>query len=291
MIFLSLPLLYDNLELNNFLKKFIYAHQNKEIFNIPLVIESAYGSFPYSSWNGDVNNNWGKVLPTYNNFQSFFNKVDMPVRIDCSNIFLTKEDLYDVHQNIILQLGDSCGNILEISDLGVFNYLKENYKNYFFIVSKNIDLIHPVDADIINVFTEQEDFYLFNLPNKFNKDQEFLKTLNNKFKIEINIGCKCQCNNSQQEQQCNEQEMHNQLEFSGCSIYQDCVYTNPYMSLNILDDIKYFTELGFSHFKIETPPISKIPLFNNYLIKNLIKPEYQLEFKNDFYSYQGGKII
>ena len=290
MIFLSLPLLYDNLELNNFLKKFIYAHQNKEIFNVPLVIESSYGSFPYSSWNGDVNNNWGNVLPTYNDFYSYFNKVETPARIDCSNIFLTEEDLYDVHQNVILEAGDRCGNIIEFSDLGVFNYLKEQYKNYFFIVSKNIDLIHPVDLDIVNAFTNQNEFYLFNLPNRFYNDEEFLKSLDNKFKIEINIGQKCNCNNFTKEQECNKQEMHNQIEFSGCSIYQDCVYTNQYMSLNIMENIKKFTDLGFSHFKIETPPVAKISIFNNYLIKNLVKPEYQLEFINDFYSYQGGRI-
>lgn len=290
MIFLSLPLLYDNLELNNFLKKFIYAHQNKEIFNVPLVIESSYGSFPYSSWNGDVNNNWGKILPTYNDFYAYFNKVETPARIDCSNIYITKEDLYDIHQNVILEAGDRCGNIIEFSDLGVFNYLKEQYKNYFFIVSKNIDLIHPVDLNIINAFTDQDEFYLFNLPNRFYNDIEFLKSLNNKFKIEINIGYRCQCNNFNKEQECNRQEMHNQIEFSGCSIYQDCVYTNSYMSLNMMENIKKFIDLGFSHFKIETPPVAKINIFNNYLIKNLIKPEYQLEFINDFYSYQGGKI-
>lgn len=290
MIFLSLPLLYDNLELNNFLKKFIYAHQNKEIFNVPLVIESSYGSFPYSSWNGDVNNNWGKILPTYNDFYAFFNRVETPTRIDCSNIYITKEDLYDIHQNVIIEAGDRCGNIIEFSDLGVFNYLKEQYKNYFFIVSKNIDLIHPVDLNIVNAFTDQDEFYLFNLPNRFYNDIEFLKSLNNKFKIEINIGYRCQCNNFNKEQECNKQEMHNQIEFSGCSIYQDCVYTNSYMSLNMIEDIKKFIDLGFSHFKIETPPVAKINIFNNYLIKNLIKPEYQLEFINDFYSYQGGKI-
>lgn len=290
MIFLSLPLLYDNLELNNFLKKFIYAHQNKEIFNVPLVIESSYGSFPYSSWNGDVNNNWGKILPTYNDFYAYFNKVETPARIDCSNIYITKEDLYDIHQNVILEAGDRCGNIIEFSDLGVFNYLKEQYKNYFFIVSKNIDLIHPVDLNIVNAFTDQDEFYLFNLPNRFYNDIEFLKSLNNKFKIEINIGYRCQCNNFNKEQECNRQEMHNQIEFSGCSIYQDCVYTNSYMSLNMMENIKKFIDLGFSHFKIETPPVAKINIFNNYLIKNLIKPEYQLEFINDFYSYQGGKI-
>lgn len=290
MIFLSLPLLYDNLKLNNFFKKFIQAHQNKKVLNDAIVIESTYGSFPYSSWNGDVNNNWGKVLPTYNDFYFYFNKVETPIRIDCSNIYLLQEDLYDVHQNVILESGDHCGNIIEFSDLGVFNYLKEKYKNYFFVVSKNIDLIHPLDLDIINTFTEQNDFYLFNLPNRFYGNEEFLKSLKNKFKIEINIGQRCQCNNTTQEQKCNEQEMHNQIEFSGCSIYQDCIFTNSYGSLNLIDEIKKFVDLGFSHFKIETPPISKIKLYNNYLIKNLIKPEYQLEFTNDFYSYCGGIV-
>ena len=126
----------------------------------------------------------------------------MPARLDCSNILLTEDDFFDVHQNVILELGNNCGNMVEFSDLGVFKYLVNKYKNYSYIVSKNIDLINPLTLEIINEFTNQEDFYLFNLPNRFNTDIDFLKSLKNKFKIEINIIPKCQCKNFAQEDKC-----------------------------------------------------------------------------------------
>jgi len=45
-------------------------------------------------------------------------------------------------------------------------------------------------------------------------------------------------------------------------------------------------ELGFSHFKIESPPISKIDNFNNFLIDNLIKRnENKLLFRNNYNLY------
>lgn len=290
MIFISLPLLYDNLKFNNFLKTFIYSHQKKEIFNIPMTFDSAHGSLPFSYWNGDVNNNWGTNLPIYNDIQNFFKSLNLPARINCSNILLCLEDLEDIHQNIILDAANNCGNLIEFSDLGIYNYIKEKYKNYFFVVSDKIDLIHPLDEKIINTFLEQDDFYLFNLPSRFYNDEDFLKSLNNKFKVEINIGLRCKCNNIDQEKECILQEQHNQIEFSGCSVFQNCPYISSYYGLSLIEDIKKFSALGFSHFKIETPPVDKIPYFNNFLIENIIKEEYRLVFKNDLLKF-GGTLI
>ena len=277
--FLSLPFMYHNLYFNIFLN-----FQKENIFNIPLKIDSIYGNFPFCYWNGDINNNYTDKLPVYNDFYDYFlNKNLPPVRLDCSNILLVQEDLNDIHANTILEAGNKSGNLVEFSDLGVFNYIKENYKNYNFIVSRNIDFIHPLDLDIINCFTDQEDFYLFNLPIRFYKDENFLQLLKNKSKIEINIALKCQCNHNNEEEKCRLQEQHNQIDFSGYSIYENCCYTNNYDNLNLINEINYFTNLGFSHFKIDAPPYSKINLFNNYLIDNLIKTDIdKLLFKNNY---------
>lgn len=287
MIFLSFPLMYYNFNFNNFFRLIQSNISNKDIFNLPIKIDSMYGNFPFCYWNGDINNNYSEKLPIHDDINNYFSsKTIFPVRLDCSNTLLFQEDLYDVHANTILAAGNQCGNLIEFSDLGVYNYIKEKYKNYNFVISQNIDFIHPLTQEIINCFTDQENFYLLNLPIRFYNDLDFLQSLKNKSKIEINICMRCQCNNIEKNQQCKLQEQHNQIEFSGCSVYENCEYINKYNNLNLINEIKKYMELGFSHFKIESPPISKIDNFNNFLIDNLIKRnENKLLFRNNYNLY------
>ena len=67
--------------------------------------------------------------------------------------------------------------------------------------------------------------------------------------------------------------MHNQLDYSGCTMFQNCPHLNHYTSLNFIEEINKYLDLGFTHFKIETPPPIELNNFNNYLIENLILPE------------------
>ena len=55
MTFLSLPLLYYNLDFNNTLN--IYGNIYKDFFKIPIKITSVYGSFPFAIFNGNINLN------------------------------------------------------------------------------------------------------------------------------------------------------------------------------------------------------------------------------------------
>ncbi len=57
-------------------------------------------------------------------------------------------------------------------------------------------------------------------------------------------------------------------------MFQNCPYLNNYTSLNFIEEINKYLDLGFTHFKIETPPPIALNNFNNYLIKNLILPKH-----------------
>lgn len=276
MIFISLPYMYENLNFNNLLKRYDKAQQ---IFQIPIEIEMCYGSLPFSYWNGDLNNNYNiGTLLLHNDIVNIFQNSNIPFCIDCSNNNLTIEDLDDVHQNIILTAGNSCGNYVEISDLSVLQYIKDQYKNYDFILSKNADLINPLTADIINVFLEQNIFYLINLPNRLKTNISELEKIIAKNKIIITIGNKCKCDN---ENYCMQQEQLNQINYSGYTMY-NCEYTNNYLNSNeLLEEIQYFQKLGFSHFKIDSPPLCKNKNFQLYLIENLVKSKYKIKLINE----------
>lgn len=283
MIYISLPHMYENLKFNNFLKKQVLENkQNKTILNIPFDIEMAYGSFPFSYWNGDLNNNYNKdKFPLYYDIDALFYETAIPVRLDCSNVLLEEKDLNDIHENVILNLGNNCGNYIEISSLSILNYIKEKYNNYDFILSKNADLIHPFTAEIINTFLEQNLFYLISLPDRLKNDLDTLKNINNKNKIEITIGNKCKCNDNNKILSCIMNEQNNQIKYSGLTNY-NCEYINTYNNIDLLQEISFFQKLGFSHFRIDSPPYTKIKNFQLYLIQNLIQSNYFLPIYNYF---------
>lgn len=279
MIHITLPLVYYNFNFYNELKDYLYLFSSH--FKIEhLNIDSFYGTFPFAIWNGGVNLNIrNEIFMTQNNLQNFITSLYAPIRLDFSNIFITNEDLTNGYQNLLLKLCNEGNNFIELSDFGVLNYIKENFPDYNFILSKNAHFINPFTTDIINTINEQNVFYLIELPDIFKRDIDFLKNIKLKNNIEITISNKCnlQCYNLLK---CPMAEQEYITNFSEKTIYSNCDKINNYNNINeIKNEIQFFNNLGFSHFKIDTPPIIQNNKFLKYLIHNLIKEEYQLNFE------------
>ena len=287
MIYLSLPHMHRSFNFNNFLKEHVTENkQNNKIFKVPFEIEMVYGSLPFSYWNGDLNNNYNSInskFLLYNDIDLFFQNSFIPVCIDCSNLLLEETDLNDIHQNVILSLGNNSGNYVEVSNLAILNYVKEKYNNYGFVLSKNADLAYPFNSEIINNFIKEDLFYLINLPDRMKQDTEELKKISNKNKIAITIGNRCCSCDKEKISQCLLQEQENQFRYSGHTVY-NCKYINDYSAINLLDEIDYYRNLGFSHFKLDAPPYNKIELFQIYLLQNLISPEYIIPITNRIFT-------
>lgn len=278
MIHFTLPLVYYNQQLNNKLRQLSHPlNQTENYFKIKnIVIDSFYGSIPFFIYNGGVNSNIvkEKFLLDKDLF-AFFNESTAPIRLDCSNNNLNINDL-NYYFNLILQYGNTGSNFIEISDLELLSYIKDNGFHYEYIFSKNAYLKHPYDIDIINSILNQNLFHLIELPQLFNNDLEFLNNLIDKNHIEITIGNKCQ-NNCKNFYSCIAQEQQYQINYSNKSNYYNCDLINNYTSPDELTkELNHFIELGFTHFKIDTPPLNQILQFQQYLIKNLINDKYQL---------------
>lgn len=270
MIYLSLPLLQDNFYFNNALQDFILKFSDKLI--MPLQIESVYGAFPYSLWNGGKNSNYGKDL-LYRELNDYISKEDSVIRLDCSNVYLNSTDLFDRHQNIILSLLESHGYIIDVADLSIYDYIEKNYKNFNYTLSNNANLIHSLNEELINGFLNNEKFLMVTLNNLNNID---LNKINKKSKIELLVNNTCyNCTNYFQ---CVSQEQNNQINFSEKSIFENCSYQeNFYNTKSLINEINQYRLLGITHFKIAMPNIKNINQFNRYIISNLIKPE-EIEF-------------
>lgn len=282
MIYLSLPLMYHNVKINQHLfSVFYYNNRDKEnskenktnYFKIPqLILTSFHGCFPFSIWNGGSNLNIKNEKFLLNkDIYNFFVNIKAPIRLDCSNILIQDIDLNNGYQNLILEYGNNGSNFIEISNFGLMEYIKEKYNNYDFILSKNAHYINPFTSDIINTILEQNLFYLIELPNELKNNIELLNNIQQKDKIEITIGNKCPLN-CPNLGICAQQEQEYQINYSQKTVYDTCEKMNQYTDPNqLINEINYYKKLGFNHFKIDTPPISKNIQFQYYLILNLIQ--------------------
>lgn len=269
MIYLSLPLLCNNSKFNQAFKQFTLYHQDKLLF--PMYIDSVYGAFPYSLWNGGINSNSGKDF-LYQNLDDFINESEIPIRLDCSNLLINNTDLYDRHQNIILKLLESQGNMIDIADLQLYNYIEEKYKNFNYTISNHANLIHPFTENIINGFLANDKIVLLTLSNINDLDLQLIKL---KSKVELIVSNPCQYCSIEEQNNCISKEQYNQNMFSIKSIHEDCLQrTNIYNSNLLNKEINYYTKMGIHHFKIATPNQCLIEQFNQFLIFNLVKPEY-----------------
>lgn len=274
MIYLSLPCFYQNLYFNNFFKN--YVLKNKEKLKINFVIEYVYGAFPWSTWNGGYNStNFKNVM--YQDMEKILSLSNSAIRIDCANCCLDATDYYDRHQNIILDLIKDTSNIIDISDIGLLEYLQNKYPNLEYAFSNNAEIFNKFSIDIINTFLERPDCLLITLNDLKDID---INNINNIRKCELIIGKFCSKCNKEQQLKCIYNENQNQIAFSGSSVYYNCKNSN--FNIDYISEIKNNKQI--SHFKIATPTnLLDLDSFNRNLIMNFIKPEYQFECLSMYY--------
>ena len=195
----SLPFFIQNLNFNNFLKQYLKKYPEKARF-LNSSIDSVYGNFAWTYWNGGINNNNGKIS-LYNDIFMINNQSHIPIQLNCSNIFLENNDLYDTHMNVIFKLLENNGNLIELSNIQFYEFLSKKYPGYDYILSSNADLIHPFDENILNIIVSQNVFKQIILPERLSLDNNFNTNLKNKNKYKIIILSKFIHNNLSKEQE------------------------------------------------------------------------------------------
>ena len=275
MIQIALPMFFTNFKFN---QSFIsFCNLFPESLKIPVNFSSVYGNFPYCYFEGNINNNYGS-LALYEDFSKISFLSLKPIRFDCSNIFITLDDLFNNQLNTFLKLNEMPCNTIEISNLSILNNFKEKFPNFNFILSKNINLISPASEEIYQEFIKSNLFTLIELPSSFKANVANLHLPKNK--IEFTILERCKCYNNNEINNCAMIEHKNQINFSNKTIYNDCSKLNDYNDITIdYNEFEMLISLGYKNFKIDTCPLNQLLNFNNYLIKFFIKPEYQLECK------------
>ena len=278
MFYISLPYFYENFKFNQFFKGYvensIKSKSDKLVtkFNI----EYAYGSFPWSYWNGGINNHQGAAVLA-RDMQSIIAQTLIPLRIDASNIYIKDTDYYDIHENSILRLVNGTNTIYEISNIGLMEYIEKANLNNKFIVSNSAQLFHEFNSEILNVFQEQDNIEFINIGHNLNYIN--FSQIKDKNKIEISIGY-CQNCSLGTNLQCINNEQKNIYDFSSCSLFINCPF--KYEPVNYYKDIEPYLKQGIRHFKITTGP-KNLKDFNINIIKSFVKSEYQGECIDEYY--------
>ena len=274
MIYLMLPYCYENYKFNKYFNN--YIQNNQEKLKMKIKIEAVHGSFPWSTWNGDINSNLNNQL-MYDELISSIQQIlsDNPIIIDCSNFLLNTEDFLDIYQNLILKLGYETSIYLEFSDLELYKYIKNIYPYYKFILSNKINNVISLNENknILNIFTNNEDIVKIIIPTEYND----IKNLSNKNKYIICLGECPYCNNYKQ---CLLQEQKNQINFSCKSEFNKCT---KYQLPNYIEEMEKYLSQGINHFKISAiKGQNNLLTFNLNLLKNFIKEEYLNECIEEF---------
>lgn len=268
MIYFTLQNFYENKKLNNIF--LIIQDKFPNSFKVPVRFIYTAGSFPYTYWNGGINNNFGIGNNTYDTIIEYSNNNLLPLRINCSNINLNPNDFDDTIMNVILNLLNNSSNAIELSNLELYEYLYKKYPNFHYILSNNFDLINPLTPDLINKLNEICDFYFIQIPLNKIKDFNFLKAIKNKRNIELPIGDICNCPNLNN---CNIQEQIAQYNYSDSFTRINCSKCSGLSSNLSIEDIQNnYASLGFHNFILPDYCNSKnnniIKFFINYFIKD-----------------------
>ena len=287
----TLTNLYNGYSINNYFNQYISSrmHMLKENIHFNQIA----GTFPFNSWNGGLNGNYDKI-PLNNDIMALFTANQAHcIRMNFANLHIEECDFENNFNRLILEYGANGSTIIEVSNLKLYEWIKEKYPIYNkFVLSSNAWEVLDLTPEMLDVILDNPDFILATMPRQYAKNLEYLSQIRNKAKIEIEINpiCPMICNNFSN---CLNHENLLQYEFSDNSNFAICKKCFPYhanpQTLELEDLKKTYFPLGINHFRLAETPYTKIQTYFLFLIKYFIKPEYQMQaFEDGFITLFGG---
>lgn len=280
MLYFTLPNFFEYSKINNYL--IFQTQKNSKIFKEPIVITKQSGSFPYFYWNGGINNNIGPGIY----YQDLINSLGLstvPIRINCSNIFLEQNDFNNVFCNLVLSFYNTGSNQIEVTNLELLSHIDKRYQNFRFVFSNNSNILTKLTPQIINQLFDNIDKLDYVI--SYDQDSKFFQEIKHLDKIEIIVNpiCPKTCSNKTD---CLIAENNSQLNFSEKSCFLNCTKVLPFYENNeclTIDKIKEkYVPLGITHFSLQQMPINNMQ-YLLFLSQYFIKSEYQIDFLNKFY--------
>lgn len=256
--------------------------RSPEFFNEGVEIGGIYGTFLGAIWNGGRLLGGSTSSDEMKEVITLLNNKGVPIRYTYTNHLLEEKHLNDTYCNLTMELANNGMNEIIVNSPLLEEYLRKNYPNFKYILSTTRC---ERDLNKINEATKKYDLVVTDYRD--NPNMEFLNSIEDKSKIEllVNAYCHPDCKLRQHhydtiaKHQLRFEEMNPATDgqLAGqCPAYRRYFYdTLDFPTVIKVEDLygKY-TDMGFSHFKIEGRTIPIAQVIESYLYY-LIKPEYR----------------
>jgi len=250
-----------------------------QMFHDDFEIGAVFGNFPNCIWNGGrpfmsrhVNADEMRAI------SERFNSFGIPLRLTMTNTLLKKTDCYDRYSNYIMKNLNNGFNQVIVGSSILEEHIRCEYPQY------------PVVKSILaaeNVYYDDSDKYFMSvLARSKNADMEFLKSIENKNKIEILINDTCTLACDRRYEHYKMLNLHQIYENDQCSGLicpyisenrRPSFYTNP-LTITREKIKEIYEPIGFQHFKIDGRG-------NRYSMRivldyahYMVRPEYKEDF-------------
>lgn len=279
-----------------------------EAFYENVRVDSMYGEFPPSMWNGG--RTIGEIFPV-DAMKTVIREVNgrgVSLRFTFTNPLIDESMLDDPHCNNCLKLAndpDGLNAVIVVSDV-LEQYIRKNYPNYR-IVSSTCKQIRDFDKLCEEL---EKDYTLVVLDYNWNNNWEMLEKLPHKEKVEILVNAVCEPNCPRRGEHYDylgrvQIDYVEHLKKNGprvpyklkeqftCPHMDKCLYdTADYRTHITPQDIyEKYVPMGFSNFKIEGRSALPINVVETY-VYYMVKPEYRDKIRLYFLlsMYQSGII-
>ena len=238
-------------------------------------IAAVYGNFPNCIWNGG-RVTFGRHVDTVEMklISERFNSFGVPLRLTMTNLMVKDTDVYDRYANYVMQnLNNGVNQVIVASPI-LEKYIREKYPEY--------PVVRSVQA-AEEVFYDDSDKYAMSIiKRRKNNDLEYLKSIENKDKIEFVASefCAAHCDMSIHYRHTSRRQLYEVEQEYECHnlIYENTSLCTGGNEITITrEKIKEIYEpMGFSHFKISGREIG-VGIVANYS-HYMVRPEWKDEF-------------
>lgn len=267
--------------INGYRVLFEEIQQNLDILKENVIIGSVYGS-PACIWNGGRFIAVGADKGELENVKNIMLKYNIPARLTFTNCLLEEKHTYDTTGNLLLEIFDTGSNEILCNTAVLEKYIRNNYGNHYKYISSTTKRLNNQEEQLTEI---DKDYYLVVLDYDYNKDIQFLQTIQEKDKCEIlcNPVCKPNCPlRIKHYQEISKAQLENDCrtlfncEDSYKWLWEVKKESSTFISVEEINNI--YLSMGFCNFKLEGRTANKLD-WVEIILYYLIKEEYKEELR------------
>lgn len=278
----------------NIYERLLYDYKNNpQCFKDNVKIGSIYGC-PNGIWNGGrvaLFPHWSKT--DLIKVKDLLEEYDIPARFTFTNCLLEEKHLYDTYCNMLLEIFNTGKNEIICNKEILEKYIREKYEDKYKYISSTTKRLNTEDEQTKEI---NKDYHLIVLDYDYNKNFNYLQSIENKDKCELlcNAICKPHC-----EKRCKHYEIISQcqLDFDDSAIDEfkcsnaendnliTAIQQDNFISPEMING--FYLSMGFKNFKLEgrtMKPLDLIEVLLYYLIKDTYKTQVRMALQQTLYN-------